>query len=188
MSYADDWAAALERSERLGFSVPAHHVEPDKRYLNARRIAEFLDVVRRCVGDVGAPDVMAECLSMQHQLLPVMAEWFGCPVLYTLGWIDDGTERGMFKFDESFIADRLKSGHKSHVVNMHAWLTLPSMEVIDVTLATTVAIVQGKPEAGGGVVMGYADEFTLRGFSYRPMLIGTDFLRSTGLMVELQIP
>ena len=33
--------------------------------------------------------------------------------------------------------------------------------------------------------MGYADEF--RGFAYRPMLIGMDFLRRAGLLVELSL-
>jgi hypothetical protein len=182
-SYANEWAAAVERSQRFGLKVPAHHVEPNKRYLNAQRIAEFPNVVRRGLGVVDAPDVMAQCLSMHYRLVPVMAEWFGCPMLYTLGWFDDGTEKGMFKFDDAFIADKLRNGQKPGKVNIHAWLTLPSMEIIDVTLATTMAIVHGRPEQGGGVVMGYADEF--KGFAYRPMLVGTDFLREAGLLIEL---
>jgi hypothetical protein len=68
-------------------------------------------------------------------------------------------------------------------MNVHAWLTLPSMEIIDATLATTMAIAQGRPEQGGGVVMGHADGFT--GFAYRPMLVGADSLQRAGLLVEL---
>lgn len=104
-------------------------------------------------------------------------------MLYTLGWIDDGTERGMFKFDDAFIADSSGTGTSQAKVNIHAWLTLPSMEIIDVTLATTMAIAQGKPEQGGGVVTGHADVF--KGFDYRPLLVGADFLRRAGLLVEL---
>lgn len=114
-----------------------------------------------------------------------MTEWFRCPVLYTLGWIDDGSDEGLFKFDDAFIADKLRNVHMPGNVNIHAWLTLPSMEIIDVTLATTMAIAQGRPEQGGGVVMGYADEF--KGLAYRPMLIGMDFLRRAGLLIELGV-
>jgi hypothetical protein len=185
-NYTSEWSAAVERSERFGLTVPPHNVEPDTRFLNARRIAEFPYVVRRRLGDVGPSDVMAQCLSMNYRVLPVMADWFGCAVLYTLGWIDDGTERGIFKFDDAFIADKLRNGHKPGEVNIHAWLTLPSMEIIDVTLATTFAITHGRPEQGGGVLMGYADGF--KGFAYRPMLVGTDFLRRVGLLVEFQMP
>lgn len=185
-SYAWEWSAAIERSERFDLPVPAHQAQPDKRYLTAERIAEFPGVVRQGLGDVGAPDVMAQCLAMNHRLLPVMAEWLGCPVLYTLGWIDDGSERGMFKFDDAFIADKLRAGIAPGTVNIHAWLTLPSMEIIDVTVATTMAIAKGKPEQGGGVIMGHADGF--RGFAYRPMLVGADFLRRTGILIELHVP
>lgn len=106
----------------------------------------------------------------------------GCPVLYTLGWVDDGTDKGMFKFDEPFIAEKLKSGHVGGTVNMHAWLTLPSLEVIDVALVTSLAVLNGWDEGHGAVLAKHADEVT--GMAYKPMLIGPDFLRKTGLMVE----
>jgi hypothetical protein len=48
-SYASEWSAAVERSERFGLTVPAHHVEPNKRYLNAQRMAKFPDACGRRV-------------------------------------------------------------------------------------------------------------------------------------------
>jgi hypothetical protein len=109
-------------------------------------------------------------------------ELVGCPVLYTIGWVDDGTAKGMFKFDDAFISDKLKHGHSGGTVNIHAWLTLPSMEVIDVALATTIAVVQNIPEGYGGVFAQPADG--LNGMAYKPMLVGPDFLRKTGLLME----
>lgn len=179
-NYADEWAAAVERSRRFGLDVPAHEVRPAHRYLTDARQAEFPYVVLRGLGEFDFPDVVAQCMAVHYRLMPVMQGWLGCPVLYTLGWIDDGTDTGMFKFDHSFISSKLKHGHAGGSVNLHAWLTLPSMEVIDVALATTIAVVKRKPEGYGRVLAKHADE--LDGMAYKPMLVGTDFLRKTGLL------
>jgi hypothetical protein len=51
-------------------------------------------------------------------------------------------------------------------------------KIIDLTLATTMAIAQGRPEQGGGVVMGHANSF--KGFACRPIVVGSDFLLRIG--------
>ncbi|HCB1767018.1 TPA: hypothetical protein MYP38_004857 [Citrobacter braakii] len=56
------------------------------------------------------------------------------------------------------------------------------MEVIDVALATTIAVVQKLPQGHGAVLAKHADE--LRGMAYKPMLVGPDFLRKSGLLIE----
>ncbi|MFV2854610.1 hypothetical protein ACNIZ2_28230, partial [Escherichia coli] len=85
-------------------------------------------------------------------------------VYFTLGWIDDGTPKGMFRFDEDFITDTLKNGYTGDTVNLHAWLTLPSMEIIDITLSTTISMLQGHKNQLGGVIIKRADD--IKGFSY----------------------
>jgi hypothetical protein len=180
--YATEWAAAVERTKRFGLDVPTHQVEPERRYLTDQRHAEFPSVVLRGLGDLDFPDVVAQCLSIHYRLVPVLEEWLGCPVLYTIGWVDDGTDTGMFKFDDAFVADKLKNGHTGSTANIHAWLTLPSMEVIDVALVTTLAVLKGWREGHGAVLAKHADDIT--GMAYKPMLIGPDFLRKTDLLVE----
>ena len=181
-NYATEWAAAVERTKRFGLDVPSHEVQLTKQYLTDERQPEFPYVVQRGLGDLDFSDVVAQCMAIHYRLAPVIQEWLGCPVLYTLGWIDDGTDTGMFKFDDDFIADKLKNGHAGGTVNLHAWLTLPSMEVIDMALATTIAVINKMPEGYGRVLARPADG--LDGMAYKPMLVGPDFLRETGLLVE----
>lgn len=181
-NYATEWHAAVERTERFSLQIPPHQVEPERRYLTDARQAEFPYVVQRGLGDLDFPDVVAQCLSIHYRLVPIIEEWLRCPVLYTIGWVDDGTAKGMFKFDDDFVANKLKSGHAGGTINIHAWLTLPSMEVIDVALVTSLAVLNGWSEGLGGVISRHPDELT--GMVYKPMLIGPDFLRKTGLLVE----
>jgi len=182
MSYAQEWAIAVERSERFNLTVPAHQIEPERRWFDDKALAQFPYIVRDGLGDLGFEDVVAQCLAIHYRMIPVVQHWLGCPVLFTLGWIDTGTERGMFRFDEAFVAEKLRRGHLGSTVNMHAWLTLPSMEIIDVSLATSMGIAQNRPEMHGMAITRHADE--LKGMAYKPMLVGEDFLRKTGLMVE----
>ena len=181
--YATEWSAAIERTRRFGLEVPSHELQPSQRYLTPARQAEFPYVVQRGLGNLDFDDVVAQCMAIHYRLVPVLEQWLGCPVLYTIGWVDDLTPKGMFKFDDAFIADKLKNGNGGNVINIHAWLTLPSLEVIDVALATTIAVLQKLPTGHGAVLAMPADD--VKGFAYKPMLVGSDFLGKAGLAVAL---
>lgn len=185
MSYLKDWNDAISRTSRFGLNLPLHDVTPDVKYLTPKRQIEFPHVVRASLGELDYPDIVAQCLSIHHRLQPVLEEWLKCPVLYTIGWIDDGTSKGMFKFDDTFIEETLRRGFKGHHLNIHAWLTLPSLEVIDVALVTSMAVAQKLKEGHGGVIAKPADEMS--GMSYKPMLIGTGFLERIGALVEFPL-
>ena len=103
--------------------------------------------------------------------------------IHTIGWIDDGTVNGMFKFDDAYILDKLANGCPGGSVRIHVWLTLPSMEIIDFSIATSLSVLNNTPEGRGEVIAKHADE--LEGINYKPMLVGMDFLKKSGLLIEL---
>lgn len=184
MKYANDWNSAVERSERFGLSVPAHQLEAGKRYLNPERLKEFPHVMQRGAGNIAVDDLVLQCMSIHLRIAPVVEEWLKCPAIYTLGWVDDGTQKGMFKFDNDFDKEKLENGHKGGKVNLHAWLTLPSMEIIDVSLPTSFAVINKMEKGRGAVMAGYADDY--KGFAYKPMLTGSDFLFKSGLAIDFR--
>ena len=183
MSYIEDWLLAVQRSHRYGLIVPPSVVEPSKRYAAPTVLEEFPYVMHESVGTLNLLEVVGQCLSLHYRLAPAISKWLKCHATFTIGWIDDGSSEGLFKFDESFIEERLANGSESSTVGIHAWLTLPSMEVIDVTLSTSLAVRLNRPEGMGGVIFGYAD--ALSNMAYRPMLVGSDFLKRTGLLIEV---
>ncbi|MGP9655882.1 hypothetical protein [Halomonas sp. AOP35-4E-18] len=185
MSYVDEWKAAIERTKRFNLRVP-----PLQRitgnWFDEKRYLEFPYVVQEALGELGPEDLVAQCLSIHYRLAPVLERWLGCPVAYTIGWIDDMSEKGMFRFNDDFIEDKLRNPVlPGKTINIHAWLTLPSMEVIDVSLATTIGKVQNRPEMYGLVISKRADD--LEGMAYKPMLVGDDFLLKTGLLKSVII-
>ena len=181
MPYFDDFRAATDRTRRFGLDVPHHEIEPDRRYLTAARQREFPFVMHKAIGAIGTEELMAQCMSIHHRLKPVIQDWLDVPVVYTIGWVQTKGE-GLFKFDESHIHDLLQLASVPRTLGVHVWLTLPSMELIDLSLATTMAIVHNMPEGLGQMMAKHADDVT--GMAYKPMLLGDGLLRRIGVLVE----
>lgn len=73
----------------------------------------------------------------------------------------------------------LSEGLDVSSANLHAWLTLPSMEIIDMIFPTSYGVINNKkPSELGGVIIKHASELT-GGMSYHPMIIGTEFLEKS---------
>lgn len=185
-TYLDRFIEAEHRTKALSLDLPTIELDEKRSYITQDFLERFPYLILQNTGIRKPSDLSAQCFSVNRMLRGIISAYLGCPVYYTIGWIDDGTERGLFKFGDSFINDAL-SGKMTTAgeVNSHAWLTLPSMEVIDPTIATTLALAQ-KTNAGlGGVHAGHAD--SMKGFSFQPMLIGDDFLRKSGGLVDLEV-
>ncbi|QTD90882.1 hypothetical protein OHZ10_11740 [Burkholderia arboris] len=185
MTYEQEFLAAIERTKGFGLVPPAFTVSSKQRWFDADNLTRFPFVVRDALGELDFEDVVGQCMAIHYRLLPALNAWLGCSVFFTIGWIDDETEEGMFRFDEAFIAEMLRTGYVGGTVKLHAWLTLPSMEIVDMSLPTTMGVVQKRPEMLGGAITRYAGE--LKGMAYKPMLVGDDFLRKTGLLTELRV-
>lgn len=180
MGYADEWYEAVARTAKYGLEVGEGSALVDQLYLAEQRKDEFPYIIRDNLGFLQPEDIVAQCIKIHWLLAPVFRNWLKCPVTYTIGWIDDNSTHGLFKFDEDFILNRLNNPKLGGVVNVHTWLTLPSLEIIDISLASTIAHTQKKPELYGSILAGHADSFT--SMSYKPMLIGEGFLLKSGLI------
>ena len=89
----------------------------------------------------------------------------------------------LFKIEENEIKNLLVNKVQKPL-NIHAWLTLPSMEIIDFSLPTTYCIVNKIEEGMGAAITKHYSELTL-GMTYEPMLVGDEFLRKSGGLIEL---
>lgn len=185
MIYYYEFLEALARTARFDLSIPPDTIEPNlKPLMNDKRIRHINRVLAPAFeGITSYTQIAGQCMPIHLKARPILEAWLGCPVYFTLGWIDDGSERGLHKFDEEFIADKLKNGHQESTINIHAWLTLPTMEVIDLTLCTTFSILQNRKEGEGMVITKKADD--MKGFSYKPMLVGEEFIAKIGVLQQI---
>jgi len=83
-------------------------------------------------------------------------------------------------------------GLQSGAYNHHAWVTLESGEILDMTIASSLALEtkhlspETKRQAAGGVVGGYSDEILKNnGLEYFPILLGEHFYQEYDVDYEI---
>lgn len=121
MSYSEEFHIALERTSRFNLAPPENFSETSIRILNDKRIRNLRKVLIPVHEDFPYyQQIAGQCMVLHHRALPILKEWLACPVYFTLGWIDDRTTKGMYKFDEDMISDKLKNGHQDSTMDIHA--------------------------------------------------------------------
>ncbi|WP_227105214.1 hypothetical protein [Chromobacterium rhizoryzae] len=180
-SYSAEILEAQQRTIRFGLTCPEIS-STCERLLTPERHEQFPYAVRDAVGDLGLEAVVAQCLSLHWRLKEPLEEFFGVPILYTIGYVHTPPSY-MFRQSESDLLRLLQTGIQGPQLNIHAWLTLPSAEIIDLSLPTSFAVVNKMKDGLGGVIAAHADELN-HGLRYHPMLLGEDYLRRIGALVE----
>lgn len=178
-TYRQEFEEAIRRTEKFGLSCPKIQFSEERQITDLSKLSE---VFVRTIGQPGLKEIVAQCLSMHYRLLPAYERFFGSPVYFTIGWVLDPPHE-FHKITDTEISSLLDNGIKGLTVNIHAWLTLPSMEVLDFVFPTSLAFIQKKPENYGLVISKHPSDFT-GGFQFHPMLIGVDFLRKIGALYE----
>jgi hypothetical protein len=180
--YLNEFAAAADRTKRLGLNCPNIDVS-DERFLSEEKINQLPFALRDAVGEIDVNEIAAQCLSIHHRLLNPVSAILGAPAYYTIGFVE--TSAGLlFEQDEESLKAMLESGLSSRKLKIHAWLSLPSMEILDFSLPTSYAVMNHMAEGIGSVISVHADELK-HGMKYHPMLIGDDFLKRIGALIEL---
>ena len=182
--YREEFSSAIERTKAFGLSCPEVQFLSGL-LLTADKMSKFPYVLRETVGEIGVKEVVAQCLSIHYQLVEPISLIFGAPVYFTIGHVE--TQEGlMFHQTAGSLQSILRNGIRGTTLNIHAWLTLPTMEVMDFSLPTSYAVLNKIPDGIGGLIATHPDTLK-KGMKYHPMLVGEDFLIKSGGLVEYGI-
>jgi hypothetical protein len=178
MNYQENFKIAIERTKR--FNLASVNTEfNDIRYISKELIERFPYALRDTFGEFGVEELASQCLSINLRLKDFISNFLNCPVYYTIGYIVIDNLKYFYQ-DEKSLEDMLKNGVSTNKISLHAWLTLPSMEIIDPSIITSCALINNRKEELGGVIINHADE--VKNMQFIPMLIGEDFLWEAGLI------
>lgn len=180
MSYLENFKEAIERNKRLGLKSPDVEFHDNKQYITSQLIQKFPYALRDKFGELEVEQLAGQCLSVNLELKEFISDFLQCPVYYTIGHIIQNSGHKYFYQSEETLQDMLKNGVNGMVVNIHAWLTLPSMEIIDPTFLTSYSLVNNFKEGLGGIISIHADK--VQHMNFIPMLIGEDFIGKAGLI------
>ncbi|MBF7143277.1 MULTISPECIES: hypothetical protein [Pseudomonas] len=179
-SYEKEFDDALKRTRKWQLNPPEFTSTP-RRFVNDDTTRD----IRRCMkGLYGGhlPEVLAgKCLDVALALREPLEGIFDVPVAITLGYVRFGNE-AVFHTPEGKLKQMLKQNLALQAVNIHAWLKLPSHEIIDLTFFISVGVRHQRPDYMGMACLGHSDSMG-EDVSYHPQLVGDGFLWQTGLLV-----
>ncbi|HEA15753.1 MAG TPA: hypothetical protein ENH88_04745 [Pseudoalteromonas prydzensis] len=172
--YKTEFIEAVKRSSRLGLTVPDVGSCDSSSFLQKTNPIELATVIKKEMGLLTEKEIVGQCLSLHYRLKQVFTDFFDCPIFYTIGYVEFKNST-MFKQTEESLVEMLKTGVEGEV-SLHAWLTLPSMEVLDFSLPTSYAKVNNIPEGIGSAIAEQANKLSSNGMTYKPLIVGEDFL------------
>lgn len=183
-SYQTQFSDALKRTKRLGLELPDFTPTP-KRYLSGENAAD----IGRCWIDTfpnERPEAFSgRCFQATGAIQAPLEDLLGIPLYFTLEYVQfEG--RPVFHTPTDKLKPMLKQNLSFQPVNLHAWLTLPSHEIIDLTFLTTVGVVNNVPDFIGRACVSHPDDLP-EAIIYHPQLVGGDFLKKTGVLLEARV-
>lgn len=171
--YEERFAQALKRSNSWGLA-PSGFRRTDERFVSEYNLQIVQEVAAAHLSHFHAEDVSQQCFAVTAMLKAALKEALGVPLTFTLGYVEYNGHN-VFHSDTCDLKTMLKKGVPSLALNLHAWLTLPSHEVIDMTFGTTYGVVNEMPDVIGRMCFLHPDDMT-PDMQYNPQLIGWDYL------------
>lgn len=179
--YIENFKKAINRSAQLGLTVPDIEFQ-SKRFLNPEILQKLPQILHNELGTISVHDLHKNCLGIHYRIKPILERLFNVELYLTLGNAKIYDEY-LFKIEPNEVTNLINNNIRSPL-NIHGWLTLPSMEILDFTLPTTFCVVKKLTEGLGSVVVKHYSELT-GGMEYEPMYIGEDFLKKIGALIEV---
>ena len=120
-----------------------------------------------------------QCLKWSYALLPLVEEALGCKITLTAGsvYIEDSAA-----FDPSYddflhwrdLGITTSDFVETKGFNFHVWYTLPNLQVLDLTLWSSLAVTWNRPPLAGRVDGGWPDNIAPHP-RFVPMVLGTGY-------------
>lgn len=191
-TYNDDFMKAAARTAKLGLEIPPVLLT-DGQHWSPKKIAKIEPLVKKRFPKLHVNDVVASCHRIHTGMLEPLENLLGCKAYLTIGSVSTKTGNKYFrkrvhdyKLSERKVRRWMKGGFNplKEGINFHAWVTLDSMEIFDMTYPTTFGAATGDTRVMGGVFTCHPDNL-LDGIQYHPFVIGTNLLERMGVLVWL---
>jgi hypothetical protein len=187
-SYRALFEKAVERTAEFGLPKP-EIVYTDNAYWTPASVGGFDALIREerkelLSGGLAVPTERRVQIAVG--LLEPLQDFFSCKAYVTVGSVSRSKEK-WYALSEKNVRRWLSESVYGDELSLHAWLTLDSMEILDVTFLPTVLDVSERSEFSRRAVAANPDtlpraqprlpSFPTHGLKYEPFVIGLDFLQ-----------
>lgn len=187
MSYKKQLIAAIERTRDNGIAVKDFVIESASYpIVNAQNEMMLLESFNEHVYNKPFEEIHGQCVLHSWNLQDIVADILNCDVLLTLGYLLNELDKYFFTEEQQIL--QWKEMPSNLRRDIHAWLTLPSLEIIDITLPATL-VKMNKSALDYRTFMHYRpdDHYGLTGRIYHtPQFVDNDFLERVYLLKKLE--
>jgi hypothetical protein len=112
-----------------------------------------------------------DCFAVSYHAVGPIRSWVGCEGVPTIGWVGLGGAE-LFRADHDTYSDVFSGRASADRLNAHCWITLATLQVVDLTFASSIREVRpGWNVPEGATIIRRPDEM-VGGLTYHPMVVG----------------
>lgn len=183
--YKDEFLQAFRNAKEFSLDTPDIEFS-SKKLISNERIDKLPQFLEDRLGGITPEMIFVQCFYFHLLAKDHLEDFFNSPIYFTIGHVEI-PGKTYFYHTKKDLKTLLTNGMDTPEMNLHAWLTLPSMEIIDLTLLGSIAYARGdKPPKDFGIIANHADQL-LDGCKYHPTLVGDDFLVRIGGVREFAV-
>lgn len=201
--YQHELHQAVSRTQREGYEYESTYVKSlgsKDAYFNEATYRDFMqpfvEAYSKQNGNFDLSAIKGRCLEIHAYMQKELLRRHQLNVLLTVGYV---TKLGqdMFKFDSISTLPRRLTMEGKPSLNYHAWLTLPSWEIIDYTFIAHFEYTNSPPEVqkllqdAPSFVANFGDASAILAeehMIYHPLYVGNDVLAKNGIIVQSVSP
>lgn len=183
LSYEDEFKKACERTKEWGLEPPVVEYSSGS-VLSGFRGADCLRVIQEISSRHTAEEISQQCFWYMLTVKDALQKALNTQLYYTLGYVQFNGKPVFYTPENELKGKMLSYVEMGSALNLHAWLTTPNMEIIDLTFGTTYGIVNNRPDVIGRCAFQHYSAFD-DNMVYHPQLIGDDYLKKIGALIEV---
>lgn len=174
--YSSEFQAARRKAVEFGFSVPPN--TPRKKSVLGCGDSDIAQAIIKAVQERYPLELMVGgCLHVSYFMRNIVESITGMRAFYTVGAVRF-QEKELYRFTDAQLLNWIENGIPQGVEGLHAWLTLESMEIVDLTYFVTLAAVV--PHLGVDAMPVLGSPAVLVGVKHTPLLSADDIIERLG--------
>jgi len=181
--YLQQFREAINRTANKNLATQHLAIETEKQFLTSevkQKLQHFLEN-----SGINPEILYLNTFQFVYEAKSYLEDLLQTKVYYTIGSLNICGEP-CFKLTEERIDDHLKTNilEKKYSFNGHVWLTLSTMEIIDLTYPTIDLIETDNLEGYAPIIAKHSDDLQKNGIAYKPMLVGKEFMYEINEIVK----
>lgn len=177
--YELEFSNAVKNTSKNGLGSYESFKKTNERLLTEKSVQEFQKQIKHL--NLTPNLLMAECLRIHCVLQPYVDKFYSVKSVITIGHIEKKVGgKDFYEPMEKRVSYLSQPLDISKRTNIHVWLTLPTLEILDFTLPTTLAHNAGRMDLEGGIIGLHGDEDNSH--FYKPEFVGIEYLYKAGLI------